>query len=123
MQRDNSIHQDLLAQVEHDESTRAEIRRILSEPLTEADLDAQERFKRAPFPFAPANHAHRYSPGCSSCDGGLRHCATPEACRISDEADPPRPAPRAGDFVRVVALVLGAWCAVALVLVAMGVRL
>lgn len=97
-----ATHADLLAQVERDEARQAEIRRALYAPLlTEADLDAQERYKRAPVTRA-----------CSRCESGMSHCVTPAAC---ERAEDQRPPPRAGDLVKVWGLFLAAWAAVALV--------
>lgn len=120
------VHQDLLAQVAGSEEEEREVRRILSEPLKlrESDLDAHERWKRAPFAVGRATHAHRYS-ACASgpCAGGTKLCPSPAACQISDDADAPRPPRRLGDVFAVVALLLASWAAVAFTLMAMGVRL
>lgn len=110
-----NTHRDLLDQVESDRATRDNIRRILSEPLTEADLDAQEKWKRAPFAVGATNHAHRYSRACSLCESGMHYCASPQACQLADE---PRPQKRAGDLLTVLALLLASWAAVAFVLLA-----
>jgi hypothetical protein len=75
---------------------RDEVRRILGQRLTEAELDdaiaAQRRedaWRAQPWPYAPANHAHRHSrPACSRCESGLAQCATPEACERADEDRP-----------------------------------
>jgi hypothetical protein len=113
---------ELAQQTERDEATRDDVRRILGDsatmfngeyapyavtdsmlhtPLTEADLDAQERFKRAPFPITQHNHAHRHSrPACSRCESGLTHCATPAACERAED----RPPPERGDLIRVLAM-------------------
>ena len=96
----------------------AEVRRILH-GLTEADLDAQELWRRAPFAVGNVTHAHRHSRACSRCESGMTHCTTPEACEC---AEPSRPATNAGDLVRVAALFLGAWAAIVFVLVATGFR-
>jgi hypothetical protein len=118
-------HFELADQHERDQATRDNVRSILG-PLTEADLDAQQAYKRAPFPTTRHNHAHRHSAGtlvylkrqsCSACDGGLTHCSTPEACEratdppdgISEEADPPRPPMRPGDFWALIACALAGW--------------
>lgn len=116
---DRQTHIDLLAQVADSTEERDNVRRILS-GLTEADLDAQEKWKRAPFPIGATNRAHSYSV-CRSgpCEGGAKLCPSPEACQLGDE----RPPLRAGDFWRVVALVVASWAAVAAVLLALGVRL
>lgn len=114
------IHCDLLAQVATSEEEDREVRRILSAPLTVADLDAQERYKRAPFPIGATNHAHRHSrPACSRCESGLAHCVTPAACELAERPDPPM---QAGDLVRVWGLFLAGWAVVVLVgLIVMGV--
>jgi hypothetical protein len=66
------VHADLLAQVADSEAEEREVRRILA-PLTDAELSARNAarlgdvesavaaYKRAPWPIAPANHAHRYA--------------------------------------------------------------
>lgn len=125
-----STHADLLSQVADSEAEAAEVRRVLSRRVTDAELtrrnaerleeveNAVAAYKRAPWPIAPANHAHRHSPGCSRCEGGGVKCATPDACEV-----PERPAPRAGDLWRVVGLVLASWAAVAFVLLVLGFRL
>lgn len=99
-------HTDLLDQVADSTAERDEVRRIfgtaggrnLNAPqiqrggLSEADLDAQQRYKRAPFPVSAANHAHRHSrPACSRCDSGLTQCTTPEACERAEAAARKRP--------------------------------
>lgn len=99
------IHADLLAQVAESEAEEAHVRRVLSAPLTEADLDAQERYKRAP--------------ACSRCESGLTHCVTPDACERAEAEPKPD---RAGDLVVVWALLLGAWAATAFVLLVLGMR-
>lgn len=129
------IHADLLAQVATSEAEEREVRRILA-PLTDAELSARNTarlgdvesaiaaYKRAPWPYAPANHAHRHSrPACSRCESGAAQCLTPEAC---ERADDPRPAPRAGGRARVWALFLSPWgvgAAIVFALVALGVSL
>lgn len=123
-----STHADLLAQVAESEAEDREVRRILGAQLTDAELTrinaeqlerveiAVAAYKRSPWPYAPANHAHRYS-GCSGpCEGGKRPCTTPEACERADEA---RPAPRAGDMVFVAVVCLASWAAIVFALVAM----
>lgn len=110
---DRQAHIDLLEQVTASTAERDAVRRILSEHwsepepgvyvaggLTEADLDAQERFKRAPFPIGAANHAHRHSRACSRCESGMTRCATPEACERAEG----RPATERGDIYRVLAM-------------------
>lgn len=89
MHNNRTVHLDLLDQVADSAAERDAVRRILSEPLTEADLDAQQRWKAAPWPFAPANHAHRYSACVSGpCDQGRKLCPSPEACLRADRAEP-----------------------------------
>lgn len=120
-------HASLLDQVADSREEAAEVRRILGQRLTEAELDdaiaAQRRedaWRAQPWPYAPANHAHRYS-GCSGpCEGGKRPCTTPEACERADEA---RPAPRAGDMVFVAVVCLASWAAIVFALVATGASL
>ena len=114
---------DLLSHVADSTHERDEVRRTLTEPLTltEADLDAQERYKQAPFPLTKHNHAHRYSACVSGpCQQGSKLCPTPDACQRADDHRPPL---RAGNLWRVLALVLISWAAVALVLIASGLRL
>ena len=120
------VHADLLDQVADSTEERDNVRRILGEPFTGADhfADASKMIaehRRATWPIAPANHAHRYS-ACASgpCQGGRKLCPSPEACMRADE---PRPQPRAGDLVLAAALFLGVWAAIVLTLIASGVRL
>lgn len=93
-------HTDLLDAVADSREEAYAVRRILSEHwsepepgvyvaggLTERDLDAHERFKRAPFAIGAANHAHRHSRSCSRCESGLTHCTTPEACERAATQD------------------------------------
>lgn len=117
--RTYSTHQNLLSQVTDSEDWEREVKRILG-PLTEADLDAQERFKRAPFPIGATNHTHRHSagtlvymqrPACSRCESGLTRCVTPAAC---ERADDPRPPPERGDLYRVLAMATWPLYAIAL---------
>lgn len=127
-----STHADLLDQVAESEAENREVRRVLSRRVTDAELtrrnarrlDAVESavaaYKRSPWPVAPANHAHRHSPGCSRCESGLTQCTTPEACERADEA---RPAPRAGDMVFVAVVCLASWAAIVFALIAAGVSL
>ena len=111
---DRQTHIDLLEQVTASTAERDAVRRILSEHwsepepgvyvaggLTEDDLDAQERFERAPFPIGAANNAHRYS-ACQSgpCEGGTKLCPTPAACQCAES----RPATERGDIYRVLAM-------------------
>ena len=125
-------HADLLAQVADSEAEAAEVRRVLSRRVTDAEitrrnaarLDAVEcavaAYKRSPWPYAPSNHAHRHSPGCSRCESGLTQCTTPEACERAEMTSQP---PRAGGLLRIVVLVLACWAAVAFtLLVISGVR-
>jgi len=110
-------HQDLLDQVADSREEAANVRRILS-GLTEADLDAQQSWKRAPFAVGAANHAHRHSrPACSRCESGMAQCVTPTACEC---AEPTRQKPHAGDLLRIAALFLGVWAAVVFVLLVTG---
>ena len=88
MHNNRTVHLDLLDQVADSAAERDAVRRILSEPLTEADLDAQQRWKAAPWPFAPANHAHRFSACVSGpCEQGRKLCPSPEACLRADRAE------------------------------------
>ena len=102
---------------------RDEVRRILGERLTAAELDdalaAQRRedaWRAQPWPIGSANHAHRYST-CKDgpCQQGRKPCPTPDACQM-----PERPSSRSGDLWLVTALVLAGWAAVVLTLVAVG---
>lgn len=94
---DRSVHTDLLSRVADSEAEEREVRRELSKPVTDAELarinaerlgdveSAIAAYKRAPWPYAPANHAHRHSRGCSGpCKGGAKQCATPEACECAE---------------------------------------
>lgn len=98
---DRRTHFDLLEQVADSTEERDNVRRILGAELrdqtsrlpllTEADLDAQERWKRAPFAVGAVTHAHRYSRrACSLCESGLHFCATPDACQLADDEPPPK---------------------------------
>lgn len=92
---DRTAHMDLLAQVADSTEERDEVRRILAAALTDEEitrangerLDAVEcavaAHKRSPWPYAPANSAHRHSQGCSRCESGLTQCVTPEACEVA----------------------------------------
>lgn len=117
--RDRATHIDLLSQVADSTEERDNVRRILT-GLTERDLDAQEAWKRSPWPATQHNHAHRYS-ACQSgpCQQGRKLCPTPEACQMA-AADPPRPPMRGGDFLRLLGIALAGWAAIALTLLAMG---
>lgn len=130
---DRSVHTDLLSRVADSEAEEREVRRELSKPVTDAELtrinaerlgdveSAIEAYKRAPWPYAPANHAHRHSRGCSGpCEGGAKQCATPEACERADDA---RPSPSAWDRVGAVVIYAVAAAAVAFALIATGVSL
>lgn len=130
---DRSVHTDLLSRVADSEAEEREVRRELSKPVTDAELtrinaerlgdveSAIEAYKRAPWPYAPANHAHRHSRGCSGpCEGGAKQCATPEACERADDA---RPSPSAWDRVGAVVIYAVAAAAVAFALVSAGVSL
>lgn len=129
---DRSVHTDLLSRVADSEAEEREVRRELSKPVTDAELtrinaerlDAVESavaaYKRAPWPYAPANHAHRHS-GCSGpCEGGVKQCATPEACERADDAPP---SPSAWGKVGAVVICVAAVAAVAFALVSAGVSL
>lgn len=115
-----AAHDDLLSQVASSEAERHAVRRILGDELqrdlrrlprlTEADLDARNADKAWPS-------------CCGACSQGRRICPTPQACQVSDEADPPRPEARAGDALRVIVGVLFGWAVVVAALLAMGVRL
>ena len=96
---DRSTHADLLSQVADCTQERDEVRRILGNALTEDEItrangerlgdveSAVAAYKRAPWPIAPANHAHRHSrPACSRCESGLTGCTTPEACELAERA-------------------------------------
>lgn len=84
---DRTAHMDLLRQVAESEDEERNVRRILGAKLTDADLDAHAKWKAAPWPIAPANHAHRHSrPACSRCESGLEQCVTPEACERAEAA-------------------------------------
>jgi hypothetical protein len=104
---DRQVHLDLLAQVADSTEERDNVRRILH-GLTEADLDAQQRWKRSPWPYSPANHAHRYSACSGPCEQCRRPCPCPDSCQ-----EPEREPPRAGDLLRVASLLLIGWAAVA----------
>lgn len=130
---DRSVHTDLLSRVADSEAEEREVRRELSKPVTDAELtrinaerlgdveSAIEAYKRAPWPYAPANHAHRHSRGCSGpCEGGAKACATPAACERADDA---RPSPSAWDRVGAVVIYAVAAAAVAFALIATGVSL
>lgn len=108
---DRTAHIDLLAQVADHEAEEREVRRILGAKLTEDDLDAHARWKRAA----------TWPNCCGSCHQGRRACPTPQACQISVEPDRPRPRRRAGDMVLVIALLLACWATIALALLASGV--
>jgi hypothetical protein len=110
-------HADLLSQVADSTAERDAVRRILSEPLDEHELDTLARYRNAD------GHPTRFA-ACADgpCAGGRKLCPTPEACRIADQANPPRPPMRRGDALRLIALGLAAWAAVAATLYAMGVR-
>lgn len=104
---------------------RDEVRRILGERLTESELDdaiaAQRRedaWRARPWPIGPANHAHRYSTCHGPCEQGRKPCPTAEACECSE--DEPK---RSGDLVRIWALILAAWAAIAATLIVTGVTL
>ena len=127
------ISADLLAQVASSEAEEREVRRALSAPVTDAEIarinaerlsdveSAIAAYKRAPWPYAPANHAHRHSRGCSGpCEGGAKQCATPEACERADDA---RPSPSAWDRVGAVVIYAVAAAAVVFALVSAGVSL
>jgi hypothetical protein len=106
--RGYQAHADMLKQAADSTAERDEVRRILGE--------AQAAYKRQPWPYAPSNHAHRYST-CKDgpCQQGRKPCPTPDACQM-----PERPSPRSGDLWLVTALILAGWAAVVLTLVAVG---
>lgn len=120
---ERQAHGELVRQAEDRTAERDAVRRIIGGQgkLTEHDLDAHERYKRAPFAIGAVTHAHRYS-ACKSgpCAGGSKLCPSPEACQLDALPDDPRPPMRSGDFWRVVALVLASWAAVAFVLLVTG---
>lgn len=111
---DRRTHFDLLDQVADSTEERDNVRRVLGAELrdqtsrlpllTEADLDAQERWKRAPFAIGAVTHAHRYSRpsesnpaepltsrrACSLCESGMHFCASPDACQLADDEPPPK---------------------------------
>ena len=111
-------HADLLDQVTDDEAEKRNVRRILGAPLPlrEEDLDAHQRYLLAPFPVAPANHAHRYS-ACRSgpCQQGRKLCPSPEACQLDAAAAGARP-PRRRDTLRTFALAAAGVAGIGLVL-------
>jgi len=96
---DHRTHADLLDQVADSTEERDNVRAILGAALTDDEItranaerlddveSAVAAYKRAPWPYAPANHAHRHSrPACSRCDSGLAQCVTREACQLPDSA-------------------------------------
>ena len=106
---------DLLAQVAESEAEDREVRRILGAQLTDAELtrinaeqlerveSAVAAYKRSPWPYAPANHAHRYS-GCSGpCAGGTKPCPTADACQCADW-ERPTVIRKCADFIAVYRL-------------------
>lgn len=113
-----STHSDLLVQVADSAEEDAHVRRVLGGRVSEAELDEYERWRRAPIAVGATNHAHRHSTCHGPCEQGRKLCPSPDACECAE-----RPAPRSGDFWRVLALVLASWGAVAFVLLVMGVRL
>lgn len=102
--RDRARHIDLLDQVADSTEERDEVRRILSQPLSEAELDAQIAWKRAPLAVGRCTHAQGT-------------CPTPQACELPE---PEWPTLRARSLWRVVVLVLASWAAVAATLLAVG---
>lgn len=93
MINNRTAHFDLLEQVADTADELETVRRILSAPpaapLTEADLDAQQAWLRAPWPATASNHAHRFSACVSGpCDQGRKLCPSPEACLRADRAEP-----------------------------------
>lgn len=109
---------DLLDQVADSTEERDAVRRILSEPLAEHELDTLGRYTGA------AVYPIRYS-ACANgpCAQGRKLCPTPQACQLGEgDADPPRTPMRRGDALRVILLGLAAWAAIAATLYAMGVR-
>ena len=110
---------DLLDQVADSTEERDAVRRILSEPLAEHELDTLGRYASA------AVYPIRYS-ACANgpCAQGRKLCPTPQACQLGEgDADPPRTPMRRGDALRLALLVLASWAAIAATLYAMGVRL
>lgn len=101
---------DLLDQVADSTEERDAVRRILSEPLAEHELDTLGRYAGA------AVYPIRYS-ACANgpCAQGRKLCPTPQACQLGegDGADPPRAPMRRGDTLRLVLLGLASWAAIA----------
>lgn len=88
-------HASLLDQVADSREEAAEVRRILGQRLTEAELDdaiaskrREDAWRASPWPYSPHNHAHRYS-ACKSgpCEGGAKLCPSPEACQCCERDD------------------------------------
>ena len=77
---DRRTHMDLLDQVATSTHERDEVRRILG-GLTEADIDAQIRYKR------PSWTQHTQSACSGACLQGRSACLCPEACQISEPDD------------------------------------
>ena len=110
---------DLLDQVAESTEERDAVRRILSEPLAEHELDTLGHYASA------AVYPIRYT-ACANgpCAQGRKLCPTPQACQLGEgDADPPRTPMRRGDALRVILLGLAAWAAIAATLYAMGVRI
>lgn len=135
------VHSDLLAQVADSEAEDREVRLELSKPVTDAEIarinaarlgdvesaivaQRQQRWKDAPWPVAPANHAHKRSRGCSGpCEGGAKACPTPQECQISAEPDAPRRKPSAWAKFGAAVICAASVAAVAFALAATGVSL
>lgn len=119
-------HADLLDKVADSTAERDEVRRILGERLTESELDdaiaskrREDAWRASPWPYAPANHAHRYS-ACKSgpCEGGTKLCPSPEACQCCERDD--RIARAGAGIVLVVVAALMTAAIVATALIASG---
>ena len=98
--RDRHAHMDLLSQVADSADERDNVRRILGRPLTEADLDAAQRWREQP------------------CSARRCACPVPQACELAE-----RTAPSGAALLRIVALALAAWAAIATLILVTGVRL
>ncbi|MEY5097757.1 MAG: hypothetical protein RJA36_476 [Pseudomonadota bacterium] len=107
---------------------RDAVRRIVDgERLSSGALDdiliQQRRASKRTQADLDAGTARTWPSCCGACRRGTGICPTPQACQISTEPDSPRPPPRGGDMLRVIAFLLCAWAAVAASLLAMGVHL
>lgn len=107
---------------------RDAVRRIVDgERLSSGALDdiliQQRRASKRTQAGLDAGTARTWPSCCGACRRGTGICPTPQACQISTEPDPPpRPPPRGGDMLRVIAFLLCAWAAVAATLLVLGVR-